>query len=99
MSSAEKTEVFLSAAPESSAAAMKADVEVVSTASVPMTNRMKGLVAMACNALAAILIIPFNKWLFKNLAFKWVSAQTNQSFFFKKKKKKKKTKKKICKKS
>ena len=44
-------------------------------AAQPMSNRVKGLVAMGCNIVSAVLIIPFNKWLFKNLAFKWVSER------------------------
>lgn len=39
-----------------------------------MSNRVKGLLAMTVNIVGAVLIIPVNKWLFKNLAFKWVSS-------------------------
>ena len=36
------------------------------------SQRAKGMLAMGVNGVCAILIIPFNKWLFKELEWKWV---------------------------
>ena len=33
-------------------------------------ERAKGIIAMLVNVLCAVLIIPFNKWLFQKLAFR-----------------------------